>query len=113
MEPTIVTAVTQSLGSGLVPGNQIDNLRAVAALRAGKTLAEHAALMEAVMAAREQHRRWLTITQREWQIKQRHISPRTCAIRKARWGNKHSDEAIMRAERASVRAREMYVRCGQ
>lgn len=111
MTVTIVDAVRHSLGSGLVPGNPIDNMRAVAALRAAKTLEDHIAIMEAVKQARANHRTWLTITQRRWQRDRRTVTLRSCKIRKARWGHKHSDEAIMRAEYESVATREKYVRC--
>jgi len=110
MNELMLRAVDLSLGGGLTT-NMVDNKRAVMALRSATTLESHRAIMELVKSKRQQHRTWLTITQRHWQKNRRTVTNRSCEIRKRRWGNTHSDETILRAEKESVNTRERYVRC--
>jgi len=110
MNELMLRAVDMSLGGGLTT-SMIDNKRAVMALRSATTLESHHAIMDLVKAKRQQHRTWLTITQRQWQKERRTVTPRACEIRKRRWGNRHNDETILRAETESVNTRERYVRC--
>jgi len=110
MDELMLRAVDLSLGGGLT-SSPIDNKRAVMALRSATTLESHSMIMELVKAKRQQHRTWLTITQRQWQKNRRTITHRSCEILKRQWGNRHSDETVLRVVRESVNTRERYVRC--
>lgn len=103
-------AIDISLGSGLT-NLPVDNARAVMVIRSARTPEDRAEILRLVLHKRAVHRTWVTLNQRKWQLHGRTISPRTCAIRKARWGNKHDNATILRAEREAIATREKYVRC--
>lgn len=109
---TILDAVRNSIGSGLT-NYPLDNKRAVMYLRSASNDAERAAIMRMILDARANWRAWQTVTQRQWQRNRRTVTERSCAIRRARWGNRHSADAILRAEREAVAMRESYVRCAR
>ena len=110
IDAAMLRAIDISLGSGLT-SQLVDLKRAVMAIRSATNDADRLVIMELVLDKRATHRTWVTLTQRQWQSHRRTVTPRSCAIRKALWGGKHSDEAILRAERESVDTREKYVRC--
>lgn len=107
MTPTIVDAVSMSLGAGLT-SSALDRKRAVMALRAASTPAERAAIMALVVEKRATHRAWITVTQRRWQDHTRHYRARTVRAYALRAGG--IDRAPARV-RESIATREQYVRC--
>ena len=88
----------------------VDNKRNVLLLRSSSN-GERAEVMRMILAKRRSWLNYLTVTQRRWQDNRRTVTPRSCAIRKAQWGNRHDDATILRAEQESVTTRERYVRC--
>ena len=109
MDPMTERAFDLMLGASGMTKSGVDAKRAVIALRAAGD--DRDEVMQMILAKRRSWLTYLTLTQRRWQRDRRTVTPRSCAVRKARWGGKHSDEAILRAEREAVAVRDRYVRC--
>src|SRR3954470_18636140 len=110
MDEVTRRTVDLMLGASGMTKGRVDAKRAVLVLRSVGP-EDRAEVMQMILDKRRRWLTWLTLTQRQWQGHRRTITPRSCAVRKARWGDKHSDEVILRAEQESVDVRERYVRC--
>lgn len=107
-----IVALDAMCGNGLT-NCKLDRDRAVMVIKAGESVGMKAEAIELVKLKRENHRQWITLTQRKWQS---HFRGMRGAVRRANWQNRALDvpyDTALRCALEGLQTREKYVRTAQ